>query len=78
MYKNDGYQRNRYDYSTVYGRFQRLQSARRDYSVSPNNCEHILDYILTGHAVSYQLKRVSIFKHILSELIDLFTEGKLK
>lgn len=78
MYTNDGYPRNNDDYSIAYGRFQILQSARRGYSVSLKNCEHIVNYILTGHAVPYQLRNASIFKRLLSDLIDLFTEGLSK
>lgn len=33
---------------------------------------------MTGHAVSYQLSRASIFKRFFSDLIDLFTEGLCK
>lgn len=75
VYKNDGYPRNNDDYSIAYGRFQRLQSARRSYLVSLNNCEHIVNYILTGHAVLYQHRNASVFKRLFSDLIDLFTEG---
>lgn len=74
VYQNDGYPKNNDDYSTAYGRFQRLQSARHGYSVSLNNCEHIVNYILTGD-VSYQLRHASFFKRFLSGCIDLFTEG---
>lgn len=74
VYQNDGYPRNNDDFSIAYGRFQRIRSARRGYSVSLYNCEHIVNYILTGQAVSYQLMRASIFKRFLSKLIDLFTE----
>lgn len=74
VYQNDGYPRNNDDYSIAYGRFQRLQSARHGYSVSLNNCEHIVNYILTGD-VSYQLRNASFFKRFLSGCIDLFTEG---
>lgn len=75
VYQNDGYPSNDGDFLSANDRFKKLQNARRGYSVSLNNCEHIVNYILTGHAVSYQLKRASIFKRILSQLIDLFTEG---
>lgn len=74
VYQNDGYPRNNDDYSIAYGRFQRLQSARHGYSVSLNNCEHIVNYILTGD-VSYQLRNATFFKRFLSGCIDLFTEG---
>lgn len=74
VYQNDSYPRNNDDYSIAYERFQRLQSARRGYSLSLHNCEHIVNYILTGHAVAYQLRRASIFKHFLSKFIDYFTE----
>lgn len=75
VYQNDGYPRNNDDYSKAYKRFQKLQSVNRSYSFSVNKCEHIVNYILTGHAVSYQLRNGSILKRFLSECIDLLTEG---
>lgn len=78
VYQNDGYPKNNDDYLIAYGRFERLQNAKRNYSVSRNNCEHAVNYILTGHAVSYQLRNASIFKRFFSDLIDLFTEGLCK
>lgn len=78
VYQNDDYPRNDGDFSSAKDRFEKLQNASRGYSVSLNNCEHVVNYILTGHAVSYQLRDASIFQRFFLDLIDLFTEGLCK
>lgn len=72
VYHNSNYPQNDDDYLKAYGRFLKRQG-KTDYSVSLKNCEHLVNYILTGRSVSYQLRALACPQRWLSMVIDLFT-----
>lgn len=54
MYQNDDYPKNDEDHWKAFDRFFK-RGGETEYSISLNNCEHLVNYILTGHSVSNQL-----------------------
>lgn len=72
VYHNSNYPQNDDDYLKAYVRFHKRQG-KTDYSISLKNCEHLVNYILTGRSVSYQLRALTFPQRWLSMVIDLFT-----
>ena len=77
IFKNKSYPTNEKAYSQAYQRFEERQN-EGGFSIDQNNCEHLVNYILTGTAVSKQVKDSTCFKRWLIHSCDILTASRCK
>ena len=62
--ESDAYPQNEEEYDQAYGRFQEREN-KENYCVMKNNCEHLVNYILTGEHTSDQIKGMGAYKKVV-------------
>ena len=63
--ENDAYPKNEEQYGQALARFQEREN-KENYCVMKNNCEHLVNYILTGEHTSDQIKEMGAYKKVVA------------
>lgn len=72
LIENEKYPKNDTEYSQAFHRGNERRLSNERYSISENNCEHLVLYILIGTATSLQVKEASLVKRWMIDGIEIF------
>ena len=74
-FSNENYPKTNEQYQQAYLRLRRRLENNDNYSISANNCEHLVYHILTGNPFSSQVNEGSFVKRYF---MDFFDDGAIK
>lgn len=69
IYTNDAYPQTDEQFVVAYDRFRSRENETK-FSLRFNNCEHLVNFILTGNAVSKQVNEATRLEYFLMTIID--------
>lgn len=71
LFRNENYPTTDEQYQQAYLRLRRRLENNENYSISVNNCEHLVYHILTGHPFSSQVNEGSVVTRYFMDLFDV-------